>query len=252
MKKNLVKFQKRAGYLFILMAFLFLFCFLCYTKVGRNIIIPQTPVNTEITDQDNVIAKRLAEIIPFVNINDLKYTTAYQEQKITNADIANEVFLKIAYDNITERNQSNFNDYITRLYGGNLFIINKSFNVDGVVTCTFKEDLSYDCLTKTYSGITYSLVRSITKLSIIDDDYYLNEDVIFYTFEEVNGKIIYTIYDNSNYQNKIATFTDEERQNYAVTDYILAKYKTAIRKYQSKFIINNNTYRWQSTERITT
>ena len=234
MKKNLLKVQKNVTVILILMIFLFLFCFLFYTKVGRNIIIPQAPVNIEITDQDNAIAKRLQEIIPFVNTNDLKYTTAYQKEKITNAQITTEIFLKIAYDHTTVKNQNSFNTYITRLYGGNLFITNKSFNVDGVVNCTFNEKANYDCTANAYHGLTYSLARRITKLNIIDDDYFLNEDVIFYTIAETNNEKIYTIYDDSQY-----------------TDYILAKYKTVINKYQSKLIINNNTYRWQSTERIT-
>lgn len=246
MKKELNKVKKNILFIFAIMLFLFIFCFLFYTKIGRNLV--NFSPNVEIKGGTDKISQRLAEIIPFWPVSDLEYTVAYQMGKTTNNEIHNDIFLRLAYENTDIKSQKRFNEIISRLYGGNLFIINKNFNVDGSLDCQYMENsLNYECLNKTYFGKIYSVARENEKLNIANNEYFLQEKVIFYTVEGKN----YTIYSDADYKQVIANFTADDIKNLTPHDYIMGKYNANSQQYLSKFTIHNNTYRWVSTERIT-
>ncbi len=115
-----------------LIIFFIVFCFVMYTGGEQpKELDPNNPL--DVAGGSKMVAERLEKIIPYSAINDLKYQTAYQKNKVSTDDIANDIFLQMAYNNSEEKTFTAFQTTLTRLYGDNLFIMNHDFNVNGQV-----------------------------------------------------------------------------------------------------------------------
>lgn len=230
------------------MIFLFAYCYVMYTKVGS-----ENNLNgiLNIDGGTESIAERLEQIIPFSEITDLKYVTAYQDKLITSTEIENDIFLQKAYENSASKYYSNFKETLNRLYGDNLFLINQSFNVNGKIECKYDDqELYYQCQEKKYDGLIYDAIRTVVNLELAEENYNLVENIIFYTYIEEPEAIKYQIYADEKYQNLVGEFTSKDLNNQNISEYIIDNYKKYELKYISKFIINSGTYCWIKTERL--
>lgn len=228
------------------MIFLFTYCFVMYTDMGSNKNV-EINTNIEIKGGNDLVSQRLEEIIPYVTKTDALVKTAYQENLVNSDSIDNNVFLLKAYQNSEDKSLKAFNEVLVRLYSNNLFIVNNDFNVDGTINCSYdSQTLNYHCNEQTYDGIRYKVYREINKLNIQENNYYLDENVIFYSEEGSSNNITYKIYSDSTYQNEVETFM--LNSNETIEDVL--KSKSEKLQYRSKFMINKNNYRWLSTERI--
>lgn len=193
----------------------------------------------------------LENLIPFVTTNNKEYKTAYQNKLVNINDINNDILLtkgiySINKDNIISNELINI---ISNMYGSDLFIINKDFNVNGKNNCNFIDN-EYICEEIEYRGILYKADRDIGNVSINDDKIYLDESILFYSEEEVDGITHYNVYDNGLYENLVLSFTslDVEKDNLTFDEYI-NKHLTRRRvSYRSSFVINEDHYNWIGTE----
>ncbi len=242
-KKNIVLITS-------LIIFIIVFGFVMYTG-GEQAQELDSDNPLDVANGSKMVAERLEKIIPYSAINDLKYQTAYQKNKTTAEDIANDIFLQMAYNNSEEKTYTAFQTTLTRLYGDNLFIMNHDFNINGQVKCTSSNALNqYNCEDTTADGPIYDIIADYTKLNIENDIYYLTQEVYFYSKEETDDGVTYTLYFDYQYQNVVAKFTDKDLNNQDVASFIKTKYAGYKSTYLSKFDLNKNSYRWLSTERI--
>lgn len=230
--QDIQKAKKNITLIFAIMVFLFTYCYVMYTKLG-----PKENSQIIIDGGNDLISNRLQTIIPFYPSNNI-YLNAYQNNKTTISNIDNDVLLMKAYENSENKTFTEFKKVLERMYGNNIFLINRDFIIDNNY-CTFdNKNLKYNCLVKDNDNSIYNIYRQIEKLNIINNEYTLFEKVIFY--QEIDGKI--TIYTDNTYSKEIATIENSIEQYYQNNKEVALTYK-------SQFKVNNNSYEWLSTEK---
>ena len=160
------------------------------------------------------LSLELENLIPFVTINNNEYKSAYQDKLVSINDINNDILLTKGVYSINKENISS-NELIStinNMYGSGLFIINKNFNVNGKNGCNFEDDV-YMCDEIEYNGILYKADRDISNISISDNYLYLDESILFYSEENIDGVINYHVYDNGLYENLVLSFTSIDVEN---------------------------------------
>ncbi len=231
--QEIQKVKKKIALIFAIMAFLFTYCYVMYTKLDSN-----EGSRIIIDGGNDLISNRLQAIIPFSSSHNI-YLNAYQNGKVTISDIDNDVLLMKAYENSENKNLAEFKEILERLYGNNIFLINRDFTYDDNY-CTYNnEKLEYSCEKKANNDPIYNVYRKINKLDIVGNDYTLEEKVIFY--KDDNGKI--TIYTDNTYKNEITTLENSNLEEYYKNN------KDKFITYKSKFKVNNSSYEWLSTEK---
>lgn len=244
-KLDKIKAKKNLNLIIIFMLFLFLYCYVMYTGVGRS------KSTYELSGGNDLISQRLQEIIPYSSKNDLSYLTAYQNKKVEINDINNDILLTMAYKFSPSKNSSSFKEILERIYGNSLFLVNKNFNVNDFVECRYNDlTLEYMCIEETNQKELYDVARKIEKLTIKNNIYTLDERVIFYSKEIVNGKETYKVYEDANYQKVVKEFREADLKKQDLNNYLWQNYGDKEIKYQSIFKMNGNSYSWVSTERI--
>ncbi len=245
--KNMEKIKANITMVIAFMIFLFAYCYVMYTDVGHKNDIDLNET-IEIEGGDDLVSQKLANIIPFSAVTDPSYLTAYQDKMADNSSVNNDVFLFMATKHSQSKSYNSFKDVLERLYGNNLFIVFRSFNVDGKLNCSYDNNASfYQCKEEAYEGITYNANRNIDKLKLMENGYFLEESVIFYSQD---NNLNYQVYSDYTYQNVIGTFTNDDLNGITIEDFLTKNYAQFSQKYQSKFGIFNDTYRWLYTERI--
>lgn len=240
-KEDIKEIKKRIVFIIALMFFMLAFCYTMYS--GKNPDLVRTKM--EILEKDNAVSLRLQEIIPFVPHTLKDTVSAYQNKKITYSEIDNDIYLMKAYTFSENKNPRNFSDTLQRLYGNNLFIINKDFDITGNISCKLDtKNENYNCYTSNYEGIIYDAAREVLKLAIDQNDYTLREQVIFYSKEKNNDEFLYKIYTDSTYSEEVASFTSKELDD----EVLMNNYEEYKVTYESAFVINGNTYEWISTK----
>ena len=232
--QEIQKVKKKIALIFAIMAFLFTYCYVMYTKLdsseGSRIIID---------GGNDLISNRLQAIIPFAASHDI-YLNAYQNGKVTISDIDNDILLMKAYENSENKTLTEFKEILERLYGNNIFLINRDFTYDDNY-CTYNsEKLEYNCEKRENNDSVYNVYRKINRLDIVGNDYTLEEKVIFY--KDDNGKI--TIYTDNTYENEITTLEDSDLEEYYKNN------KDKFITYKSRFRVNNSSYEWLRTEKV--
>ena len=232
--KNLDKVKANLTMIIAFMIFLFAYCYVMYTNVGDKMPIDLNET-IEIEGGQDLISQRLKEIVPFSEVMDPSYLTAYQEAKVDNTEVANDIFLQMATNNSQSKSYSTYKDILERLYGNNLFIVFKNFNVNGKLKCEYdNRALFYQCSDIEYNGPLYTAKRTIANLKFTDNYYYLEELVTFYSIEQQNEITKYKVYSDYTYQNVVGEFTNKELNNQNIEDYLKQNYDQYNQKYQSK------------------
>lgn len=238
---------------FSLLLLLFTICIVMYSINWDTDKSNKMNVNTNITFDggDDALSQELQYIIPFVTTNNNEYVTAYQDKEVKLSDVNNDILLTKGYFNNMESNifdYKNLASKISDLYGSDLFIVNKSFNVNGSNECIY-EDKVYTCNEVNYNGILYKASRNIKNINIGEDIIYLTEDILFYSEEKIQNIVEYKVYSNGLYNNVLFTFTsnDLEKENVSFEQYLVDNLGTFRVQYQSSFVINSDKYNWIGT-----
>ena len=197
------------------------------------------------------LSLELQNLIPYVTINNKDYKTAYQDRLVTVNEINNDILLtKGVYSvNTTSITSNQLVDIISNMYGNDIFIVNKSFTVNGKNYCNYDND-KYTCETLDYDGILYKADRDINSVSINDNKIYLEESILFYSEETNNNVTLYNVYDNGLYSNIVLSFTSDDikKDGLEYDEYINKHLGRRRVEYLSSFVINGNNYNWVSTE----
>ncbi len=197
------------------------------------------------------LSLELQNLIPYVTINNKDYKTAYQDRLVTVNEINNDILLtKGVYSvNATSITSNQLVDIISNMYGNDIFIVNKSFTVNGKNYCNYDND-KYTCETLDYDGILYKADRDINSVSINDNKIYLEESILFYSEETNNNVTLYNVYDNGLYSNIVLSFTSDDikKDGLEYDEYINKHLGRRRVEYLSSFVINGNNYNWVSTE----
>lgn len=196
------------------------------------------------------LSKELQNLIPYVTINNKDYKTAYQDKYVTISDINNDILLTKGIYSTSKNNLSanQLIDIISNMYGNDIFIVNKSFTVNGKNYCNYEND-TYTCEILEYDGILYKADRDIANISIGDDKIYLTEDILFYSEEKIQNITEYKIYNNGLYETVVLTFSsnDIDEKNVTFEEYIIDNLGGLRVQYQSSFVINDDKYNWIGT-----
>lgn len=238
---------------FAILLFLFTLCIVLF----KNDIFNKSDNNMDVTTTMSFdggvdsLSKELQYIIPYVDVNDPKYVTAYQDRETTINDIHNDILLTKGYFNNMESNTFDASlllKKISNLYGADFFIVNKSFSVNGKNVCSYQDD-TYSCEIEEYQGKIYKTDRKITNVNISDSEIKLTESILFYSEEKIMDKTYYNVYNNGLYNNSILTFTsnDLDEVNVTLSDYINEILENKRVTYQSSFVINEDKYNWIGT-----
>ena len=238
---------------FTIIIFLFTICIALYKSDQKKDLFE---VNTSfrVNNENDLFSIKLQNIIPYVTTNDSKYITAYQDDTTNISNVHNDVILTKGYFN-------NIKDYefkseillnkISDLYGNDIFIVNKDFNVNGKDYCKYNDGI-YKCDENEYNGNLYKADRKITNTDIGSDFIYLSESILFYSEEIIQNITYYNIYENGLYEKIIFSFTsnDIEKENITLNDYFIKYLYNKRVEYKSKFGINEDHYYWIGTEII--
>ena len=241
---------------FIILILLLVVCSLLYinnwiNKEDSNDMNVNTVIN--FNGGSDSLSLELENLIPYVTINNNEYKTAYQDKLVNINDINNDILLTKGVYLINKESISNNEliNVLSNMYGNELFIVNKSFNVNGKNRCNYIDDV-YNCDIIEYEGILYRADRDIEGISISDDKIYLDESILFYSEELRDGITYYQVYDNGLYDNMVLSFTSEDVENddLEFDEYIDKHIYRRRVSYRSSFIINEDNYNWVSTELI--
>lgn len=249
--KKYIQVKYNIVVILVFMIFLFTLCFVLYSKVNRDNIDINTSI--ELSDGNDVISQNLQGIIPTSDKINRNIRTAYQTNVTTYRNIDNDIFLIKAYKLASNYSYKDMYGILKKLYGNNLFIINNSFNVNGTDVCNYDSLAKvYNCTTKEYKGITYSTFRKIDSVNISNDDYFLTENVVFYSKDNTDEEIKYSIYSDATYNEAIVKFTSKDfsDKDMTIDKYIEDNYMDNSNIYRSKFILIKNSYQWINTERL--
>lgn len=236
---------------FVIIILLFTICIAIY-KNGQNEDLFEVKTSFRVNNENDLFSLQLQNIIPYVTTNDTKYITAYQDRNVNISKIHNDIILTKGYFNNIKDNEfksSVLLDKISELYGNDIFIVHKAFNVNGKDNCEYVDN-TYRCNENSYGGILYKADRKIINTDIGNDFIYLTEDVLFYSEESIQNITYYNIYENGLYDKVVLSFTsnDVDKENITLSDYF-AKYLDNKRvEYKSKFGINNDHYYWIGTD----
>lgn len=236
---------------FAIIILLFTICIAIY-KNGQNEDLFEVKTSFRVNNENDLFSLQLQNIIPYVTTNDTKYITAYQDRNVNISKIHNDIILTKGYFNNIKDNEfksSVLLDKISELYGNDIFIVHKAFNVNGKDNCEYVDN-TYRCNENSYDGILYKADRKIINTDIGNDFIYLTEDVLFYSEESIQNITYYNIYENGLYDKVVLSFTsnDVDKENITLSDYF-AKYLDNKRvEYKSKFGINNDHYYWIGTD----
>ena len=236
---------------FVIIILLFTICIAIY-KNGQNEDLFEVKTSFRVNNENDLFSLQLQNIIPYVTTNDTKYITAYQDRNVNISKIHNDIILTKGYFNNIKDNEfksSVLLDKISELYGNDIFIVHKAFNVNGKDNCEYVDN-TYRCNENSYDGILYKADRRIINTDIGSDFIYLTEDVLFYSEESIQNITYYNIYENGLYDKVVLSFTsnDVDKENITLSDYF-AKYLDNKRvEYKSKFGINNDHYYWIGTD----
>lgn len=236
---------------FVIIILLFTICIAMY-KNGQNEDLFEVKTSFRVNNENDLFSLQLQNIIPYVTTNDAKYITAYQDRNVNISKIHNDIILTKGYFNNIKDNEfksSVLLDKISELYGNDIFIVHKAFNVNGKDNCEYVDN-TYRCNENSYDGILYKADRKIINTDIGSDFIYLTEDVLFYSEESIQNITYYNIYENGLYDKVVLSFTsnDVDKENITLSDYF-AKYLDNKRvEYKSKFGINNDHYYWIGTD----
>ena len=237
---------------FAILLLLFTICIVFYNiNWGNKNNNMNVSTNITFDGGTDTLSQELQYIIPYVTINDPVYVTAYQDKDVKISDVNNDILLTKGYFNNMESNTFDSGELIFKisdLYGSDLFIVNKNFNVNGTNECNYS-DRKYTCSEKNYNGISYKADRDITNISIGDDKIYLTEDILFYSEEKIQNITEYKIYNNGLYETVVLTFSsnDIDEKNVTFEEYIIDNLGGLRVQYQSSFVINDDKYNWIGT-----
>ena len=237
---------------FAILLLLFTICIVMYNINWGN-ENNKMSVNTNITFDggDDALSQEPQYIIPYVTNNSTEYVTAYQDKEVRASDVNNDILLTKGYFNNMESNTFDSGVLLSKisdLYGSDLFIVNKSFNVNGSNECIYS-DRVYTCNKVNYNGILYKADRDISNINISEDTIYLTEDILFYSEEKIQNITEYKVYNNGLYERVVLTFTsnDLESENVSFVQYIVDNLSDLRVQYQSSFIMNDDNYNWIGT-----
>ena len=199
----------------------------------------------------DALSQELQYIIPYVTTNNPVYVTAYQDKNVTISDVNNDILLTKGYFNNMESDNFDSGELLAKisdLYGSDLFIVNKDFNVNGKNACTYS-DRKYTCSENSYNGILYKANRVITNINISDSTIYLTEDILFYSEEKIQNVTEYKVYTNGLYETVVLTFTSNDiaKENVPFDEYVIDNLGGLRVQYQSSFVINDDKYNWTGT-----
>ena len=238
---------------FIIFILLLVICILLYVNNWINKDSSDMDVNTVVnfdggTDSLSIV---LENLIPYVTVNNKEYKSAYQDKLVTIKDIDNKILLTKGMYSVSESkiDSNELINIVSNMYGNDKIIVNESFNVNGKNNCEYINQ-EYVCNILDYEGILYKADRDIENISISDDKIYLDESILFYSEESIDGVVEYKVYSNGLYEEVLLEFNsnDVNEDNLTLDEYI-NKHLTRRRvSYRSSFIINNDHYNWISTE----
>lgn len=238
---------------FIIFILLLVICILLYVNNWINKDSSDMDVNTVVNFDGGTdsLSLELENLIPYVTVNNKEYKSAYQDKLVTIKDIDNKILLTKGMYSVSESkiDSNELINIVSNMYGNDKIIVNESFNVNGKNNCEYINQ-EYVCNILDYEGILYKADRDIENISISDDKIYLDESILFYSEESIDGVVEYKVYSNGLYEEVLLEFNsnDVNEDNLTLDEYI-NKHLTRRRViYRSSFIINNDHYNWISTE----
>lgn len=238
---------------FIIFILLLVICILLYVNNWINKDSSDMDVNTVVNFDGGTdsLSLELENLIPYVTVNNKEYKSAYQDNLVTIKDIDNKILLTKGMYSVSESkiDSNELINIVSNMYGNDKIIVNESFNVNGKNNCEYINQ-EYVCNILDYEGILYKADRDIENISISDDKIYLDESILFYSEESIDGVVEYKVYSNGLYEEVLLEFNsnDVNEDNLTLDEYI-NKHLTRRRvSYRSSFIINNDHYNWISTE----
>lgn len=238
---------------FIIFILLLVICILLYVNNWINKDSSDMDVNTVVNFDGGTdsLSLELENLIPYVTVNNKEYKSAYQDKLVTIKDIDNKILLTKGMYSVSESkiDSNELINIVSNMYGNDKIIVNESFNVNGKNNCEYI-DQEYVCNIIDYEGILYKADRDIENISISDDKIYLDESILFYSEESIDGVVEYKVYSNGLYEEVLLEFNsnDVNEDNLTLDEYI-NKHLTRRRViYRSSFIINNDHYNWIGTE----
>ena len=252
MKRDYDNVKFKVTLILAFMIFLFTFCSVAYSDAFRK---KEMNINTniELSGGNDVISRRLQEIIPYTEVIENQYKMAYQDRITNYLDIDNDIYLYMGLKNTNNIDAKKVAEDLKTNYGDNLFLINKNINIDGKKDCKYiNNSKEYICTNLENENNLYTAFRSIDNISINGDYYYLTENIVFYKIIKSEEAIKYEIYTDYKYSNLYASFTslDLAKENIGYEEYINRFYMKNPNIYRTKFKINDDNYRWISTERL--
>lgn len=238
---------------FIIFILLLVICILLYVNNWINKDSSDIDINTVVNFDGGTdsLSLELENLIPYVTVNNKEYKSAYQDKLVTIKDIDNKILLTKGMYSVSESkiDSNELINIVSNMYGNDKIIVNESFNVNGKNNCEYINQ-EYVCNILDYEGILYKADRDIENISISDDKIYLDESILFYSEESIDGVVEYKVYNNGLYEEVLLEFNsnDVNEDNLTLDEYI-NKHLTRRRvSYRSSFIINNDHYNWISTE----
>lgn len=238
---------------FIIFILLLVICILLYVNNWINKDSSDMDVNTVVNFDGGTdsLSIELENLIPYVTVNNKEYKSAYQDNLVTIKDIDNKILLTKGMYSVSESkiDSNELINIVSNMYGNDKIIVNESFNVNGKNNCEYINQ-EYVCNILDYEGILYKADRDIENISISDDKIYLDESILFYSEESIDGVVEYKVYSNGLYEEVLLEFNsnDVNEDNLTLDEYI-NKHLTRRRvSYRSSFIINNDHYNWIGTE----
>lgn len=247
--------QKKTDIILVIsiMTMLFTLCIVLYSGTFDRDHPIEITTNLNFQDENEALSKELQEKIPFTEVTDKTYITAYQSKKTTIKNINNAVLLTIALQKLNKTNVSSTEllRVINANYGDTIFLINESFNVNNIDDCTYQKSTNeYTCIRQNRNGLLYQVRRKIKSIRLNDDKAILTEENIFYTTEKKNDIIYYKVFEDETYNKIIGEFTSiEVTQEQKTIATFLEKYITNGIIYESTFKKIGDEYKWISTEK---
>ena len=236
---------------FAILLFLFTLCIVIYNVNWDKKDAMNVSTNISFDGGTDALSQELQHIIPYVTINNPVYVTAYQDKNVTISDVNNDILLTKGYFNNMESDNFDSGELLSKisdLYGSDLFVVYKDFNVNGKNACTYS-DHKYTCSENSYNGILYKADRDISNINISDSTIYLTENILFYSEERFQNVTEYKVYTNGLYETVVLTFTSNDiaKENVPFDEYVIDNLGDLRVQYQSSFVINDDKYNWTGT-----
>ena len=236
---------------FAVLLLLFTVCIVIYNVNWNKKDAMNVSTNISFDGGTDALSQELQHIIPYVTINNPVYVTAYQDKNVTISDVNNDILLTKGYFNNMESDNFDSGELLSKisdLYGSDLFVVYKVFNVNGKNACTYS-DHKYTCSENSYNGILYKADRDISNINISDSTIYLTENILFYSEERFQNVTEYKVYTNGLYETVVLTFTSNDiaKENVPFDEYVIDNLGDLRVQYQSSFVINDDKYNWTGT-----